>query len=615
MIEKVENLMKNGEDVQAYLSNEIDFDIVSPALSNLNLKRNDILNLNPLSCLHSSMPLTNQVVKDLDLFRRKEGLPNTTTAKWVKFLSGDNNISDRAAVCAVDKTLTKYNKCLKERSKNEQKAKLFEIFCEERFQFEARTQKPMKEHSKSATHEQCEYQNNPMKVQSTNITPEQSQLMEEIRSLKEAAVEIGKMRNDALKSLEEANKDKKTLKEKIEKQKNKLRKCRVSYVTRLESRINTLKKNRNTLNRENAKLKNEIHNCECTKKTLERSLRRQKAKLKEQEQHLQKLQQQLDFKLQTQSESTMNTRIPEEGNRYNDDVRKTVITLQSEGVPATKVENVIRSVAKNLFHKNVGELPKRQTVTNIFSNEGTILSNIQVAEKVVESEHVTLHTDGTSKDHRKYVGQQLTLSSGEELSLGFQLVAQEDACTLLDISIANLDQLAEIYSKHEETEKSEVFRIILGKITSLMSDRAAVMKKFDREFETFMKTELGHDIQIHFLFCNAHFMLGLSRASETALKALELGHEEKLGRDKFMKFKIFTSVGSCAARLVRMTCELTGPRGDEKNGCRSDWEAFLEDKDSIMTCYRYVFYLILKGYATPNIYSMIFLLYLLSWMT
>ena len=79
---KVEVMMKKGQDVEGYLTNEIDFDIVSPK------------------------------VIDLDVFRGREGLPNITTARWVKFLHvlGENNISDRAASSAIDKTISNYKK-------------------------------------------------------------------------------------------------------------------------------------------------------------------------------------------------------------------------------------------------------------------------------------------------------------------------------------------------------------------------------------------------------------------------------------------------------------------------------------------------------------------------
>ena len=88
---------------------------------------------------------------------------------------------------------------------------------------------------------------------------------------------------------------------------------------------------------------------------------------------------------------------------------------------------------------------------------------------------------------------------------------------------------------------------------------------------------------MHFLFCNAHFLLGLSTDCEKALKAFEstlvaeLGHG--LGRDEEGKFSRFkSSTESAGARYVRTTCDVLGPRGDEKNGCKMDWDAFCTEK-------------------------------------
>ena len=40
-----------------------------------------------------------------------------------------------------------------------------------------------------------------------------------------------------------------------------------------------------------------------------------------------------------------------------------------------------------------------------------------------------------------------------------------------------------------------------------------------------------------------------------------------LGRDSQPTFARFKSAESAASRLIRMASEVTGPRGDDKNGC------------------------------------------------
>ena len=58
------------------------------------------------------------------------------------------------------------------------------------------------------------------------------------------------------------------------------------------------------------------------------------------------------------------------------------------------------------------DLPCVQTVLNMADEGHFILSKLQIAETVLESKDATLHTDGTTRDHNKIVGQQISLPSG-----------------------------------------------------------------------------------------------------------------------------------------------------------------------------------------------------------
>ena len=84
-------------------------------------------------------------------------------------------------------------------------------------------------------------------------------------------------------------------------------------------------------------------------------------------------------------------------------------------------------MAEGLFGYKLdrSDLPCPQTVLNIISEEGAVLSELQLAERIMESTNITLHTDGTSRQKKTFIGQQLTLDSGatETLSLGVRTVA------------------------------------------------------------------------------------------------------------------------------------------------------------------------------------------------
>ena len=92
-----------------------------------------------------------------------------------------------------------------------------------------------------------------------------------------------------------------------------------------------------------------------------------------------------------------------------------------------------------------------------------------------------------------------------------------------------------------------------------MTDRAAAMKCFDRTFADFIRAELGRDVHVHFLHCNAHFILGMSSACEKAIskveKELESERQQKLGRDQNAKFDGFNEGSeSCVSRVIRTAC-------------------------------------------------------------
>ena len=120
-----------------------------------------------------------------------------------------------------------------------------------------------------------------------------------------------------------------------------------------------------------------------------------------------------------------------------------------------------------------------QTVINM-ADEGHVISKLQVAETTMHADNATLHTDGTSRDHNKLVGQQISLPSGCSLSLGFVQVESENASTLLDMTTGVLEELSVVYWwKDEDREKDTVFCELVKSITSLKSDKAAVMKSFN----------------------------------------------------------------------------------------------------------------------------------------
>ena len=94
-----------------------------------------------------------------------------------------------------------------------------------------------------------------------------------------------------------------------------------------------------------------------------------------------------------------------------------------------------------------------------------------------EGQHNVLHTDGTSKFGHKYAGYQIATEQ-DTYTLGIRETASGSAQTTLDTLQEILDDLtcAAAVKKGVGTETG---KIILSKIKSTMSDRAATEKAFN----------------------------------------------------------------------------------------------------------------------------------------
>ena len=269
-------------------------------------------------------------------------------------------------------------------------------------------------------------------------------------------------------------------------------------------------------------------------------------------------------------------------NAFTDDVRLTYMALQGEGnVAASNCSNVINIVSKYLYKNEIPmeSLPCTQTVLNM-SSEGHYLSKKQTAESIVENAHFTFATDGTSREKRHFIERHIVLSNGKVMSLGFTEVVSDNADTLLEKTVELFKELSEVYSEDVE-EREKVFKEILCRMKCIMSDRAAVMKLFDRKLEEFKKQTIGEDVSTHFLFCNAHFLLGLSSAAEDACKEIEKEVKDMgvvFGReaDIDLSRKLGSFNETVPIRVIRAAADIFGPRGDEKSGCRNQWLVFLD---------------------------------------
>ena len=278
------------------------------------------------------------------------------------------------------------------------------------------------------------------------------------------------------------------------------------------------------------------------------------------------------------------TKSDEQGSPYLNDIEKCVMHLIGEcDVSSTKCAQVISAVSHWVFNKNVDvkDLPSSSTCVNIM-DRAQVLSKIQVGHSILNSKSWNYHSDGTTRDHNKVMGMQVD-ADGHMLSAGYSGVAVEDGDTLLDNAISMMNELAYVLDDGQMSPLDVVNlqKTLLSKMFATMSDRASVNKSFNSKLNDYRQQQ-GNETDLHMLYCNAHFLLGLSNICESTLKTIEsnLSTEigEKLGRNKNDKFRNFHSSESSAARYVRLASDSLGPRGDEKSGCRLQWESYCTEK-------------------------------------
>ena len=99
--------------------------------------------------------------------------------------------------------------------------------------------------------------------------------------------------------------------------------------------------------------------------------------------------------------------------RYTDATRLVVYELLSKGVGSRQVGTIIQTVLSGLVNVAVDRVPQF-TIVKQMSAEAALLAKASAAHDISTNEGVsTLHTDGTTKKHRKYLDFLATTSKGK----------------------------------------------------------------------------------------------------------------------------------------------------------------------------------------------------------
>ena len=366
-----------------------------------------------------------------------------------------------------------------------------------------------------------------------------------------------------------------------------------------ENEICTLKSGLQHLTDENSELKETIKQLEskCTFsvkscKKEERKKNYVKRKLQfackdddsEKQKEIKRLKLDLTYAEANQTESTNEKRCTVKHGVFTNDTRECVVDLVGLEVAADKVAPVIKSVSKHIFHEQLRDkqLPQRQCVQNIV-DESQYLMKVYYNHKLSETSHWGLNKDGTSRHRKKIMDTAIPLDGGDVLPLGFCHVAHETAKTIAETVQSDLNEVVECGAG---TASKLNLGEMLEKFTFTMSDRAANEKAANRllgEWRDEILSQCGsteEKSQLHHFHCMAHALLGFHTygvAEFTKLQSKLENERTKFGRDNNGRFFMFVKQ-NVAERTTRLTSDIVGPMGDQKNGVQDKWSAYCSAK-------------------------------------
>ena len=114
-----------------------------------------------------------------------------------------------------------------------------------------------------------------------------------------------------------------------------------------------------------------------------------------------------------------------------------------------------------------------------------------------------------------------------------------------------MDELSYV---HDEENREAVYRTMIDKMFATMSHHSSVNKQFNEDLDKHRKYISDSSSGLIYLYCNAHFLLGLSRKCESVLLEFETKLEAELrrplGRNNNTKCKNWHSPESHSARYV-----------------------------------------------------------------
>ena len=278
-----------------------------------------------------------------------------------------------------------------------------------------------------------------------------------------------------------------------------------------------------------------------------------------------------------------------EGGKYSDDIRACYYELMSMNVGLRNIETIIRSVLNKIAHKSIGRLPSYALASQMLA-ESLVVAQAQLAEKLVTSEHNTLHSDGTTKFGAHYGAVEVSTESGT-YTIGIRNMFSGSAQSTLDVFKEILEDIDAI---NTSLGRDSALTKIVASIKNTMSDRHVVQKNFNELLEnyrsevlpialedwaTLSEVEKAQIQRMNNFFCGLHFITGLADSAEAVLKQWESTVlDPNVGSRSLPENRGYQSSESGTQRLIRTVCKAFHKRGSEQAGYPIQFATYLRSK-------------------------------------
>jgi hypothetical protein len=145
---------------------------------------------------------------------------------------------------------------------------------------------------------------------------------------------------------------------------------------------------------------------------------------------------------------------------------------------------------------------------------GTV-SDLQAATALYQNESVTLGLDATTQDGLHFNEVHFTTKDKKVYIISFERLPGGTADDYVSQAVKAIEHLSKVYAEFHNEKHEEVFAVMKGNISNLMSDRASV----NHAVYTKLQESLG--LKLNEVKCNLHPLEAISNTCKTTLKIVE----------------------------------------------------------------------------------------------